>query len=941
MDYPALINRLHASVSELIARLGEDFADAGQQDAGKTNKERLLQIEEYQSQLEEGLSVVIQRLRETQAVANIGSWETDLESMSVIWSEQAHNIFGTDLATFSPTHQHFLKLVHEEDRVGVNAALLQSLNDSAIHTIEHRLQPQDGEIKIIEERWQVVQSEDGSPKRAIGTCRDITAQRAVENALRASEELFAAAFFHASIGMALLKPDGSFVRVNPTFCAMLGYKEEEFLNLTFQKITHPEDLATDLSLVEKLVAGEVDAYQLEKRYHHHAGHVVWVLLNASVVRDDLGQPVYLIAQVQDITERKFSEQALRTSEEEFRTLAEAAPQIVWVTDQTGSNIYLNQRWTDYTGLSREESSSHKWIQRFHPDDRQRSEEAWHTALQTGGGYAIECRIRSREGDYRWWLVRGVPLIDEQGEIQKWIGTCTDIDELKQAQHKLNEQAALLDKAQDAILVRDLEHRITYWNRSAETLYGWSESEVVGRSVREILYNDPREFDEAMAQLLTEGEWSGEIEYNRRDGKKITVVGRWTLLKNERDEPSAVLAINTDITARKVMEKQFLQAQRMESLGTLAGGIAHDLNNSLAPIILALDLLEMAFPDAKSQELLATVRLSAQRGADMVQQVLSFARGVEGRRMEMSVVTLLGDIEKIANETFLKHIHVVSSVPPDLWPVMGDSTQLHQVLLNLCVNARDAMPHGGQLALSAENCSLPENSPLLQPGSKAGSYVCITIRDTGAGIAPDIKEKIFDPFFTTKDIGKGTGLGLSTSLGIVKSHGGFIRIESTVGRGTEFAVYLPARLPIEPAPDLTASEPPPLPPGQGELILVVDDEFTVREITRQTLEAFGYRVLVAADGAQAAAIYATRIKEVAVVLTDMMMPMMDGPTTIRALKTIHPEVCIIGASGLVSDNYTENARKLGIKYFLPKPYTTSTLLKTLQLALAEKRASQVG
>lgn len=494
-----------------------------------------------------------------------------------------------------------------------------------------------------------------------------------------------------------------------------------------------------------------------------------------------------------------------------------------------------------------------------------------------------------------------------------------------------EQAALLDEARDAILVRDLDHRVTYWNKSAERLYGWTAEEAVGKLVPELLRVDSVKFEEANQNVRAAGEWNGELQKHAKSGAIVTTDCRWTLVKDADGQPRAILSIDTDITERKKIEQHYLRSQRLESIGTLAGGIAHDLNNALAPIIMAIDILKLSFPDSASQELLAMISSSAKSGADMVRQVLSFARGMEGRRMEVQIKHVVRDVEKIANDTFLKHIDVRNSFPVDLWTVLGDPTQLHQVLLNLCVNARDAMPQGGTLKLTAKNVNLDEHYAALNPDAKPGPYVLVQVEDTGTGIPPEFLDNIFDPFFTTKEVGKGTGLGLSTSLGIIKSHGGFMRVYSEVGKGTVFSVYIPA-MTEDSAPMLPEVEVE-LPRGNGEVILVVDDELPVRQITQHTLQAFGYRVLLAVDGADAIAVFAANRAEIAVVLTDMMMPVMDGPATIRVLRRMDPRVRIIGASGLTSAG-PDGQAGLGVNIFLPKPYTAETLLKALKQILTE-------
>jgi PAS domain S-box-containing protein len=506
-------------------------------------------------------------------------------------------------------------------------------------------------------------------------------------------------------------------------------------------------------------------------------------------------------------------------------------------------------------------------------------------------------------------------------------------ERQEADTKTREQAALLDKAQDAILVRDLEHRILYWNKSAERLYGWTAQEAIGRSVRSMLYPDPTVFDRAMVVLLTDGEWVGELQQIRKDGSPLTIEGHWTLVRDEAGQPRSVLAINTDVTERKRLEQQFLRAQRMESIGTLAGGIAHDLNNLLAPITMGVDLLRRFEPlPTRSQAILANIERSTARATDLVKQVLSFARGVEGARIPLNVKHIVREIESIAENTFPKNIAIETEVAPELALVVADPTHLHQVLLNLCVNARDAMPNGGRLLLAAQNASVDAAYAATNRSLKPGRYVRIQVTDTGCGIPRENLDRIFEPFFTTKDVGHGTGLGLSTVLGIVRSQGGAVNVYSEVGRGSTFSVYLPAQdgaAPTTAVPETAAT----LPRGAGQTVLVVDDEESIRDITRRTLETFGYTVLTAEDGAQAIDVYVRHRAQIALVLTDMMMPVMDGIALILALRRLDPELRIIAASGLNAKDNVARATGAGVRHFLPKPYSAETLLELVARVLA--------
>ena len=506
-------------------------------------------------------------------------------------------------------------------------------------------------------------------------------------------------------------------------------------------------------------------------------------------------------------------------------------------------------------------------------------------------------------------------------------------ERKRAEQKIREQAALLDIATDAILVQNLQNQILFWNQGAQRMYGWKAEEVMGQNAHQLLCSDENclRLKEVQSLVALEGNWYGELQQVTQDGKAIIVESRWTLVQNEHEQPTSILIVNTDITEKKQLEAQFLRAQRMESIGTLASGIAHDLNNVLAPILMSVQLLALKLHDEQARQWLKILEDNARRGAELVKQVVSFARGVKGDRTLVQVRHIISEIRQIAKETFPKSIEVHTDLTPDLWTVSADATQLHQVLMNLCVNARDALPDGGTLSISAKNLFLNEQSARMNIDAKAGSYIVITISDTGTGIPPEILDRIFEPFFTTKEVGKGTGLGLSTVIGIVKSHGGFVNVVSKQGQGTQFEVYLPA-LKETPIP---ISEDADMPRGHGEVILVVDDEATIRQITQTSLETYSYKVLTASDGIEALAVYAQHKEDINVVLIDMMMPVMDGPTTIRTLRRMNPQGKIVAVTGLVSDDKLAQARDLGVQTFLYKPYTTKELLQTLDAVLRSR------
>jgi PAS domain S-box-containing protein len=797
--------------------------------------------------------------------------------------------------------------------------------------LERRFRHKDGRIYTANIAADLVRDEHGQPQYFVAVVTDITERKRSESALLRSESRYHSLFEHMLEGYAYCEGvfdagrmvDFSYVEVNSSFGRLTGLHDVVGRRVSEVLPGFLESGRAVMALYERVTRTGVP--EQADTYIDALG--IW--LSLSVYSTD---HVHFVSVFDNVTARKESEALLRESEQRLVLATESAGIGIWEWDPATQQItWDRQTYAIYGVDDALMTAAEGWQCGLHAGDVARVSAELAEALAGTREYNTELRIVKPGGEVRDLEAHATVTRDAAGAPVRMVGVNWDITLRKESIRQIKEQAGLLDQARDAIFVRDLDHRISYWSKGAERIFGWTAAEAVGRLADELLHPDLDAFGAARDGVLATGGWAGEIAKLTRDGVPITLESRWTLVHDEQGQPKSILIIDTDITDRKKLEVQFLRAQRMESIGTLAGGIAHDLNNVFAPIIMSLDLLKADCADPQSLELIEIVSTSAQRGAEMVKQVLQFARGLEGRRLAVQLRHLLRDLEKIVRDTFAKNIELRTNVPGDLWTVMGDPTQLHQVLMNLWVNARDAMPVGGVLTLSAENIELDEHYAALDHDAQPGPWLLLQVEDTGTGMSAEVIEKIFDPFFTTKEVGKGTGLGLSTSMAIVKGHGGFIRVYSEVGKGSKIKVYLPAQ--TEPMADLVAGTTASMPRGNGELILVVDDESAVREITRQTLEAFGYRVLLASDGAEAVAIFAGRKDDIAVVLTDMMMPVMDGPATIMVMRRLQPQVRIIAASGLSANGHVGHASRLGVKHFLPKPYTAQTLLTVLRETLA--------
>ena len=882
-------------------------------------------------------------LTASQRIAHLGSWELDLVNVDNLsegglrWSDEVFRIWGHEPHAIEVTYDNFLAAVHPDDRDLIADAVSSALREQRPYDLIHRIVRPDGTERTVREQAEFefdVQS--GQAIRMIGTVLDITEQRATEHALRRALDRLQNAQRIGEIGdwdWDVLTNQISWspqlfeiTRRDPSYGPPKDYAE---LELLFDEASR-EILRHHIT--RALNAGEAQRYELSAVRPN--GERLVVEAYAVPEPDGTGVVRYLRGTMQDISSRKRTEAVLAASEQRLELATQSAGIGIWDLNILDNSLVWDTRMYELYGIAEHDFAGvfEDWRRCVHPDDGPRVAAAFAEALSGQQAFGLTFRILWPSGELRHLEAHALVQRDADGAPVRMIGVNWDITTRKREEAALSQLADIVASSDDAIVGEDLQSIVTNWNRGAEKVFGFSAADMVGTSSMRLIPDDRRHEADGIVGRVRNGDSVEQFETLRRtqSGQSIEVS---LTASPVRDALGGVVGISTvtrDISERKKLERQFYRAQRLESIGTLAGGIAHDLNNALSPIILSLDLLKSSFPDRETQELLDMVSTSADHAAALVRQVLSFARGVEGKRLLVDIKALVADVEKISRDTFPKHIAVTARTAPDLRPVLGDRTQLQQVLVNLCVNARDAMPNGGRLVITAETVQVDPQLDRPSEALKAGEYVCLRVEDSGEGMSSDVIDRIFEPFFTTKEVGKGTGLGLSTSLAIIESHGGVMRMYSERGRGSTFTLYLPAHLdPSAVAPAVVEATPR----GNGELILVVDDEPAVRLVTKQILEANGYRVVLSSDGASALALFDIHRDEIAVVLTDMMMPVMDGPTMIRRLYERHPAVRIIGTSGLSSNEYDESL-PYGLQYFVPKPCTADTLLRTVQSILAD-------
>ena len=722
-------------------------------------------------------------------------------------------------------------------------------------------------------------------------------------------------------GAATVSADGVILYCNQRLAELLDYSLKNLIGSKLETFIAPKDHQAFLLLLQEIPEKETLTRELSLSTATEHKEVPVKLSLKQLKIDNLLVNSIIIT---DITESKIKEAAKLS-----QILNSAIAVINYFRVFRDSKLIIDT-WVGGTeqifGYSLEtvNGDSDLVMGNIFPEDRARFLQSFLADIHAGNAGVFEYRFLHGDRTIHWLNSNYVAEWDQVQNCWMGINIITDITQRKQTEQKIAEQAALIDIAKDAIYVHDLDNKILIWSKGAEHLYGWNSEEVIGQKA-EHLFSQEHKLDEAIQITIEQGSWQGEIEQITKAGKKVIVECHKTLVKNQFSRLTSILVVSSDITERKQLEKQFYHAQRLESLGTLASGIAHDFNNILTPILGVTQLLPLQFPnlDEKTERLLSLLSNSARHGADLVKQILLFSRGTEGELVVLQLGYLLLELIGITKQTFSKSITISTDIPTrELWTISADTTQMHQVFMNLMINAKDAMPDGGVLTICAENCQLDEHDPLVNMEIKAGSYVIVTVADTGIGIKPELLNRIFEPFFTTKEVGKGTGLGLSTVMGIVKNHNGFIKVYSELGKGTEFQVFLPATegemqvIPVEKS----------MPIGKGELILIVDDESSVREVTTISLENYNYRTMIASDGIGAIALYGKHQQEVSLVLMDMMMPNLDGATAIHALQQINPLVKIVATSGLMSNQ--KLALDAGATAFLPKPYPIMKLLQIL-------------
>ncbi|MBX7104195.1 MAG: PAS domain S-box protein [Gemmataceae bacterium] len=747
------------------------------------------------------------------------------------------------------------------------------------------------------------------------------------------------AVFDAAIDAIITIDDRGIVRsMNGSAERMFGYPAAEILGQNI-RVLMPEPYSSehDGYIARYLATGEKHIIGVGREAVARRKDGSTFPIELAVCEGVVGSPHRFTGIVRDVTARKRAEEnqdrlrrELESTLAHLQLLMANLPLSCLVIDPEFRVTEWNPASERLFGYCREEAIGRTPLETIIPPaGHERVGELWERVNSTNKPLIVLLENCTRDGRTLLCEWFATPLVDGDGRKLGVLAMGLDVTEREQAAARIREQAALLDKVTNAIVVCDRGDRITYWNHAAEVMSGRASGDAVGQPLEGVFGPSPPD-------ALSSPSWNGELRLPKPDGTFVAVESHWTSFRDPSGEPDGRIIINIDITEKKELEAKFLRAQRLESIGTLVSGIAHDLNNVMMPILMAVRLLKKDIHDGRKREMLDTAEASVERGTAMIRQLLTFAGGVEGERRPVVIGDLVNEVRAMLDHSLPKSIHLVTELPPRPWTVLGDATQLSQVLLNLCVNSRDAMPAGGTLTIRIDHRMMNGNLTSLYPEAKPGAYILLSVTDTGIGIPEHVKDRIFDPFFTTKPQGQGTGLGLSTVVGIVKSHGGFVNLYSEEGRGTKMTVYLPAHdAPATSQPE--ASHPPS--GATGELILLIDDESAIRSMTRAALEDHGFRVITAAEGGEGLILFRQNSGTIRAVVVDMMMPGVDGPQVMAELRRDWPTVPIVAASGLKPTGATARAIEEFASTFLLKPYSDDDLVRTLNQLLGGARTLQ--
>ncbi len=885
--------------------------------------------------LENDLRESEKRLNLALSAAKMGVWEWNIEINDIYWSPECYSIIG--VADFDGTFEHFQKILYPEDGERLMQIVGEAIEARKIYNAEFRSINDLGEIVWLSNHGIAEYDEDGNPLRLIGTVRNVTKRKNLEQNLIATETRFRTLSENNVAGVTLCEASGNLIFVNDAYLEIVGYSREDFKNgtLKWNEITAPEFNEVDLTSIEK-ARQNGKSKQYEKEYIRKDGSRVPVLVVIALSKID-GEE-YFISTILDFTERKKIEKELHESVKDFRALVEASSQIVWsITGGAGNNEF-SDFWENLTGQNHEDSKNLGWLDVIHPEDRGIAESAWIYSFTNNLPFETVYRVLTVGGEYKYFAVRGVPVLDGNDSLRKWIGTFNDITERKEVEEELRRSEARLRLSQQSARIGTWEWNIEtnecVWSVGIWTQFALEPGAIGTNYDNYMKFVHPEDLESLEDDLKTAVEGGKELDTEYRiknvEGQTLWIAAKGSVVRNEEGEVKRMIGVTIDVTARKIAEEslkateeKLRQAQKLESIGRLAGGIAHDFNNMLTAINGYSDLtLRRMSEDDPLRSFIEEIKKSGERSASLTHQLLAFSRRQILQSKVLNINQIISDTTGLLQRLIGEDVRLVEKLGSDIGQVEADPGQITQVIMNLAVNARDAMPKGGILKIETESVYLDGKYIKENPWVKEGHYVLLKVSDTGIGIDKETLDNIFEPFFTTKEVGTGTGLGLATVYGIIKQSGGYINVHSSVNIGTTFEIFLPGIneqiLPVE-----KIDQSKTLLIG-NEKILVVEDEEVVRKLTCEILESYGYKIIAAENGREALQICGEKNYKFDLLLTDVVMPKMGGHELAEQLSKKYPQLRILFTSGYTEDAKIQYEMNESPAEFIHKPFTPNAL-----------------
>ncbi|BBO33390.1 PAS domain S-box protein [Lacipirellula parvula] len=683
---------------------------------------------------------------------------------------------------------------------------------------------------------------------------------------------------------------------------------------------------------EVMQTGQV---RIEEEVLTAAGATRTYITTKTPYRDRLSNITGLIGTARDITQQKTAEQSLRQSEARYRTLVEATTAIVWNTPESGEFETEQPAWTRFTGQTFAELQGWGWLDAVHPDDRRHTEQVWSNAIHDRTIYIVEHRLRRADGEYRLMAVRAVPILNPNGSIREWVGLHFDITEQREDEQALLLRDFAVRSISQGIVITDPrshDNPIIYANPGFEAITGYQSTEVLGRNCRFLQGpdTDPSATEELRHAVAAGIPCTVELLNYRKDGAMFWNAVTLSPVFDDKEQLTHIVGVQIDVTERRRLEERLRQSEKMEAIGQLAGGVAHDFNNMLAVINgYSASLSQSERLDESELEAVAELRAAGERAARLTRQLLAFSRQQVLKPTIVNLNEVVVETEKMLSRVIGEDIRILSALEPTLWPIRIDPGQFEQILLNLSINARDAMPQGGVLTIATSNLDRQDSSL-----DAVQHFVKVTVADTGCGMDKAVRERAFEPFFTTKEQGKGTGLGLASVYGIIQQSGGQILLDSEPGSGACFTILFPA-LPGESwKSEGETAEQSDVERG-SETLLVVEDEEMVRRLLCKVLAAQGYTVLGASGGREAIEHWKARQRDIALVITDVIMPEMSGRELIDQLRRERSNLKVLFMSGYTDDAVMRHDIEEHSVHFMQKPFSPAALAAKVRDVLASE------